>query len=131
MWARGLEERPVTVRFDAPAGCDCRVATQLLRAATRSRSGANLQYLMDTPPSSRLQLRTFTIADAPGRRSCPGAPHGTARSSTPLPATSNESSGKRGACTRVSAFEGNTYTFIADYLPWASGDAWSIATARF
>ena len=26
-------------------------------------------------------------------------------------------------------FEGNTYTFIADYLPWAQVTAWSIATA--
>ena len=27
IWARGLEERPVTIRFDAPAGANWRVGT--------------------------------------------------------------------------------------------------------
>ncbi len=29
------------------------------------------------------------------------------------------------------AFEGNTYTFIADYLPWASGDAMEHRNSTF
>src|SRR5687767_4011189 len=50
MWARGLELRPATVRFEAPPGASWRVATQLIPGSDPSTYIApNLQYLMDSP----------------------------------------------------------------------------------
>src|SRR5262245_29974330 len=50
MWARGLEERPVTVRFEPPAQAMWHVATQLFPGAdSQTFTAPNLQYLMDSP----------------------------------------------------------------------------------
>src|SRR5688572_23609825 len=63
MWARGLENRPATVRFEPPPGAGWRVATQLLPGGdTYTFNAPNLQYLMDSPSEfSRFTLRTFTV----------------------------------------------------------------------
>ena len=68
IWARGLEERPVTIRFDPPAGTSWRVGTQLFPGGDQwTYTAPNLQYLMDSPTEfSAFSLRTFTLADAPG-----------------------------------------------------------------
>ena len=126
MWARGLELRPATVRFAPPPGSGWRVGTQLLPGADPfTFTAPNLQYPMDSPTEvSAFSLRTFTLADAPERRSCawPCTTLAPMRSSTPSLATSSASFASRPRLRRVPAFEGNTYTFIADYTPWANGD---------
>jgi predicted metalloprotease with PDZ domain len=127
MWARGLEGRPVTVRFDPPAGTSWRVATQLFPGADAlTYTAPNFQYLMDSPSEfSGFGLRTFTVDDAPGGPVFRLAVHHTG--------TDVELDGFAADVERIvrearhvfgeyPAFEGNTYTFIADYLPWAGGD---------
>src|SRR4051812_17388625 len=59
MWARGLDDRPVTVRFEQPGGSQravdgragpWRVATQLFPGPdVQTFTAPNLQYLMDSP----------------------------------------------------------------------------------
>src|SRR5215216_3851824 len=50
MWARGFEMRPVTVRFEPPAGTSWRAATQLEPGSDgQTFTAPNLQYLMDSP----------------------------------------------------------------------------------
>ena len=127
MWARGLEARPVTVRFDAPAGANWRVGTQLLPGSTPfTFTAPNLQYLMDSPTEfSAFSLRTFTIADTPGSPVVRLVVHHTGTDAE-LDAFARDverivREGRR-VFGEYPAFEGNTYTFIADYLPWASGD---------
>jgi predicted metalloprotease with PDZ domain len=127
MWARGLEERPVTIRFDPPAGVDWRVGTQLLPGAdARTYTAPNLQYLMDSPAEvSAFSLRTFSLTDAPGSSIVRLVVHHTG--------TEADLDGFAADVERIvretqrvygeyPVFDGNTYTFIADYLPWASGD---------
>jgi predicted metalloprotease with PDZ domain len=128
MWAQGLELRPITVRFDPPAGSGWRVATQLLPGADPlTFSAATLQYLMDSPAEfSAFTTRSFNVADN-GR--------------TPLFRLTVHHDGsdaeldgfvrdverivreERGVFGELPAYEGNTYTFVADYLPWNRGDA--------
>jgi predicted metalloprotease with PDZ domain len=127
MWARGFESRPVTVRFEPPAGASWRVGTQLLPGPEPLvYTAPNLQYLMDSPTElSAFGLRTFTAADAPGAPVFRLAVHHTG--------TDGELDGFAGDVEKIvrearhvfgeyPPFEGNAYTFIADYLPWASGD---------
>ena len=127
MWARGFEDRPVAIQFVAPTGADWRVGTQLLPGADASTFTApNLQYLMDSPTEfSEFSLRTFTLADAPGSPLVRLAVH-HAGSEADLDGFATDVERIVREAWRVygeyPAFDGNTYTFIADYLPWASGD---------
>ena len=127
MWARGFDQRPVIVRFEPPAGRSWRVATQLLPGSDPfTYTAPNLQYLMDSPTElSAFALRTFTVADAPGKPVFRLAVHhtGTDADVDALAADVQRLVREaRHVFGEYPAFEGNTYTFIADYLPWASFD---------
>jgi predicted metalloprotease with PDZ domain len=127
MWARGFERRPITVRFERPTGASWRVATQLSPGSDGlSFTAPNLQYLMDSPSEfSQFTLRSFTVPDDRRTPVFRVAVHHTG--------TDLEVDGlvrdveaivreERHVFGEYPSFEGNTYTFIADYLPWAHGD---------
>jgi predicted metalloprotease with PDZ domain len=127
MWAYGLDERPVTVRFEPPSGTSWRVATQLMPGPDPyTFSAPNLQYLMDSPSEfSNFAIRTFTVPDGHGPPTFRIAAHhtgtdaeldGYARDTEKIVREMKHVFGE------YPRFENNTYTFIADYLPWASGD---------
>ncbi len=131
MWARGLEMRPARVRFEPPAGKNWRVATQLIPTDDPfTFTAPNLQYLMDSPTEvSAFTLRGFSVDDG---RTRPGeAPR--FRIALHHEGTDEEADAFAGDVERIvretlpifgefPAFEGNSYTFLSDYLPWASGD---------
>ena len=87
----------------------------------------NLQYLMDSPAefSTVLAADVYRAGRGPHaglpacrascrhRRGARRACAGRRRRSSAKPSTSS---------ANIRPFEGNTYTFIADYLPWANGD---------
>jgi predicted metalloprotease with PDZ domain len=128
MWARGHELRGATVRFEPPAGASWRVATQLFPGPDEfTFTAPNLQYLMDSPSEfSGFSLRTFRVAGAPGNPLFRFAAHhqGTdADLDAFVGDVQKVVTEARYVFGEYPAFEGNTYTFIADYLPWANGDA--------
>ena len=136
MWARGLELRGATVRFEPPAGSSWKVATQLLPGPDPfTFTAPNLQYLMDSPSEfSGFSLRTFQIANGPGNALFRLAVHhqgndaeldSFARDVQKIVAEARHVFGE------YPAFEGNTYTFIGDYLPWAGGDAMEHRNSTF
>ena len=127
MWARGLEERPVNVRFEPPAGAGWRVATQLFPGAdAQTFTAPNLQYLMDSPSElSAFSLRTFTVREGNREPAFRLAIHhegdegeldGFARDVEKIVREEREVFGE------LAPYDGGTYTFIADYLPWGNGD---------
>jgi predicted metalloprotease with PDZ domain len=127
MWARGFEMRPVTVRFAPPAGTGWRVGTQLFPGADPfTFTAPNLQYLMDSPTEvGAFSLRTITLADAPGSPVVRLAVHHTGTDAELDDFTRDVERIVREAARvygEFPAFDGNTYTFIADYLPSANGD---------
>jgi predicted metalloprotease with PDZ domain len=126
VWARGLEQRAATVRFERPPGTMWRVATQLLPGADAlTFRAANLQYLMDSPAEfSEYAERTFRLdgSDSPTFRITmhhDGSSAELERFTRDVEAIVRE---ERGVWGEFPAYEGGSYTFIADYLPWASGD---------
>jgi predicted metalloprotease with PDZ domain len=127
IWVRGLEDRAATVRFESPAGAAWRVATQLFPGANaQTFTAPNLQYLMDSPSEfSAYALRTFTVRD------------GTHEPTFRLTVHHDGDEGEldsfardvekivreaRGVYGEFAPYDGGTYTFIADYLPWNNGD---------
>jgi predicted metalloprotease with PDZ domain len=130
MWAHGLENRPARVRFEPPAGREWRVATQLLPTSDPyTFTAPNLQYLMDSPTElSAHTLQTFTLGGGPNGEAAPVFRIALHHDGTEAQASAfardverivRESEAIFGELPR---YEGNTYTFLADYLPWASGD---------
>ena len=133
MWAHGLDDRPVTVAFEQPAGMRWQVATQLhgdrpRESTTRSVpdvfefTAPNLQYLMDSPAEfGPVSIRQFTV----GPRTFRFALHHTG--------TDAELDGYVKDVEKIVRQEGaiygeypdyepGYYTFLADYLPYANGD---------
>jgi predicted metalloprotease with PDZ domain len=127
IWARGFEERPATVSFERPAGTAWRVATQLLPGAGEMTFTApNLAYLMDSPTEvGEFSLETFTIPE--------GGTATTFQIAMHHDGTASELAAFKGDVEKIvrearnvfgtyPSFEGQRYTFIADFLPWANGD---------
>ncbi|MBW8865761.1 MAG: M61 family peptidase, partial [Acidobacteria bacterium] len=123
MWAHGLDDRPVTVSFVQPAGMHWQVATQLHPAATPlDFTAPNLQYLMDSPSEfGPVAMRQFSV----GGRMFRFALHHTGTDAEldsyvkdveKIVRTEGEIFGE------YPAYEPGTYTFLADYLPYANGD---------
>jgi predicted metalloprotease with PDZ domain len=123
MWAHGLDDRPISVSFVQPAGLHWQVATQLHPAATPlDFTAPNLQYLMDSPSEfGPVAMRQFTV----GGRTFRFALHHTGSDAEldsyvkdveKIVRVEGEIFGE------YPAYEPGTYTFLADYLPYANGD---------
>lgn len=130
VWAVGLDARPVSVTFDLPAGLNWKVATQLhaTREAT-TFTGANLQFLMDSPIEvSNFSLRAFTVDD-------PSGPGGKATFRVVVHHAGHEAdvdafvadiqkivTEERKLFGEYPHYEPGYYTFLFDDLPWAFND---------
>ncbi|MCA1586771.1 MAG: PDZ domain-containing protein [Acidobacteria bacterium] len=130
MWAGGLEARPARVRFEPPTGRNWRVATQLLPTDDPfTFTAPNVQYLMDSPTEvSAFTLREFTVGSGGQRATSP-----TFRIALHHDGTDAEADAFAADVGRIvretqpifgelPQFDGSSYTFLCDYLPWASGD---------
>ena len=123
MWARGLDDRPLQLTFVPPAGTGWEVATQLYAGGSPLEFTApNLQYLMDSPTEfGPIAMSQFTV----GHHTFRFAAHhtGTADELDRFVADVQKIvAAERGVFGEFPSYEPGTYTFIADYLPWASGD---------
>lgn len=69
MWAKGLNEHPITVQFEKPQGSNWKVATQLKETVNPFIFKApNLQYFMDSPTKlSNYSLREWTVQNPDGK----------------------------------------------------------------
>ncbi len=125
MWARGLDDRPVTLTFTQPAGVPraWTVATQLHAGATPlSFTAPNLQYLIDSPvefgPGA---MRRFTVAGRTFRFAAhhTGSDADLDRFVQDVQRLVREEGAVYGEFPN---YEPGYYTFLADYLPYADID---------
>jgi predicted metalloprotease with PDZ domain len=123
MWAHGLDDRPATITFEQPAGMRWQVATQLHAGASPFEfSAPNLQYLMDSPAEfGPVAMRQFTVDGHTFRFSLHHT--GTDAEMTAFTRDVEKIVRQEGAIfAEYPEYEPGTYTFLADYLPYASGD---------
>jgi predicted metalloprotease with PDZ domain len=124
MWARGLDDRPATITFEPPTGTAWRVATQLHAASSPLEFTApNLQYLMDSPVEfGPVIMRQFAV----GQRVFRFALHQAGAENDLVEGFLRDVEAivrQEGAIFgEYPDFEPGHYTFLADYLPYASGD---------
>lgn len=126
MWAVGFDDQPATLRF-RPFEPGWRVATQLQPTDDPYVFRApNLQYLMDSPTElSDHMVREWTVDDAGTPRTIRLALHhqGTAAEADEFARRARPVVDQLIAVFGdVPDYDFGTYTFLADYLPWASGD---------
>jgi len=120
MWARGLEDRPVSVLLEQPVGAHWAVATQL--HGNGSLTAPNLQYFMDSPIEfGPISMREFTTN---GRRFRFAMHHsGTNDELEALVKDVQKIVEQEGAIFgEYPEYEPGHYTFLADYMPYANGD---------
>jgi predicted metalloprotease with PDZ domain len=125
MWARGLDDRPVALRFEPPAGRDdWRIATQLHPGPSPLEFTApNLQYLMDSPVEfGPIVMREFSVDRQPIRIA---VHHGGSLDEVDSFARDVEKivREQRDIFGGFPTYEPGHYTFLADYLPHATDDA--------
>ena len=123
VWARGLEQRPVELTVRVPEASDWRVATQLAPTNDPVRfTASDLQYFLDSPTEvsdhwrSSWDLEGQSIGVALHHA---GTDAEAAEYAVAVRAIVGASRDVYGALPR---FDEGTYTFLACYLPWASGD---------
>jgi predicted metalloprotease with PDZ domain len=125
MWARGLDDRPLTLTLTQPAGLarPWTVATQLHSGSTPLQFTApNLQYLIDSPAEfGSIAMRQFS---ASGHTFRFAAHHtGTDAELDRLLQDVQKIVREEGAVYgEFPDYEPGYYTFLADYLPYADED---------
>lgn len=126
MWARGLGDRPITVRFH-PAMDDWKVATQLVPTEEPFVFEApNLQYLMDSPTElSNFSERSWSVISNGKPYQIRLAVH---HNGIEEDVDIFQAQAQKVVDEQVKVFgelpelDYGTYTFICDFLPYADGD---------
>src|SRR5262249_51572835 len=124
MVAHGPDDRPIAVTFEPPAGMRWQVATQLHPAGSPYEFTApNLQYLMDSPSEfGPVAMREFSVAGHTFRfalhhTGSDGDLDGYVKDVEKIVRQEGAIYGGE-----YPAYEPGYYTFLADYLAYASGD---------
>lgn len=125
-WSEALADRPVSVRI-TPYRADWKVATQLEPTDHPYMFRApDLQYLMDSPVEiSNFDLREWQVTHKGETATIRLAVHhgGTRENVDTLEARTKKIVDAHIALwDDLPDYDYGTYTFLADYLPWVSGD---------
>ncbi|MEZ4700448.1 MAG: PDZ domain-containing protein [Rhodothermales bacterium] len=130
LFARDHHDWPIEVRFHPPEGSNWRIATQLFPTDDpMAFTAPDLQYFMDSPTElSDHALRTWTVPRGAGQGGTYEMRLAVHHTGTDAEVDAYAEMVKKVVAQEIAvfgeppAYDSGTYTFIADYLPWASGD---------
>ena len=136
MYGVGLDNRPATVNFQLPPGKNWQIATQLKPESTANTfSAPHLQYLMDSPVEiGDLRIKTWQVKDKEKTKTIRIAMH-TPTGEAELNNFTNQAQkivAEAGAIFKdFPEYDFDTYTFLACYVPQASGDGMEHRNSTF
>ncbi len=122
VWAHGMEKVPMSFRFLPPAASNWKIATQLVPAGDGSYTAPSVDMMMDSPVElSAHDLEAWTVGDRQFRMALhhSGTKAEAAAYAKMAQAVVTEAEGVFGAFPK---YDGGNYTFLIDYLPYASRD---------
>ena len=122
MFARGLEFRPIEIDFDVREDLDWKVATQLQPLGGNKFAAPNMQYFMDSPTMvSNWTIREWDVNGQTIRFVLlhVGTEAEVDAYAEQVKAIVLEQEAIFG---ELPQFDFGTYTFLASYNPWVSGD---------
>ena len=127
IWARGWDALPIRITFQIPGGSGWSIATQLLPTGEENVFTApHLQYFMDSPTElAPLTFREWTDSSGKAPQTIRLALHteGTGEEADVYAAMARTIvEEEKAVFGLLPDYEGGTYTFLADYLPYVSGD---------
>jgi len=132
VWARGLDKRPVKVKFNVPQGSNWKVATQMKDLGDNTFYAPDTYYLMDSPvEAADLFIREQKVGDQTIRLAL--HKHGT--TDAEVDAYMTELMGvveqQRQVFGELPAYDFDIYTFLSCYMPNASGDGMEHRNSTF
>ena len=122
VWAQGFESVPDSLYFLIPPGSNWRVATQLARQPNGTWFAPNLEQLMDSPVEISVHAEPeWKLGDSVFRLALHhlGTDAEAAAFAEKCKAIVLEERAVFGALPK---YDTGSYTFLVDYLPWASFD---------
>ncbi len=122
IWAHQFYQAPASIRFEVPAGSNWKVATQLLPGRDGTYLAPNVDWMMDSPVElSAFTMREWKVGDAQFRMALHhmGIEEEASAYARMSEAVVLEEEGIFGSLAK---YDNGTYTFLLDYLPYASGD---------
>jgi predicted metalloprotease with PDZ domain len=128
LWSRGMDDRPIRITFEPPAGSGWTVGTQLYPTADAfTFTAPNLQYFLDSPTELAPFLTgSFTLPYADGSPATirvfvhsQGSQADVDELTRMIDRVAREHVAVYGELPR---FEPGHYTFLLDYVPWGDGD---------
>ena len=120
VWARGFEKTPVSLKFEAPAGSEWKVAMQLQPHDDGTWTAPFMDRLMDSLVElSKHYLATWKTGDAEFRMALHHQRGEAAAFARLCEAVTAEEEGVFGAFPK---YDTGSYTFLLDYLPYVSSD---------
>jgi len=122
MFAESHEENPVEVTFNVRKDLNWKIATQLKKESEKTYSAPNLQYFMDSPTEiSNHQVRSFEVDNQ--QVSFVLHHNGTeAELDEYFEKVKKVVLQQKAVFGELPTFDFNEYTFLACYIPNASGD---------
>lgn len=134
-FARGMDDRPIRIRFDLREDLHWKVATQLKPETATTFTAPNLQYFMDSPSEiSDFQMRTFTETSN-GKtyqfRLVLHAPNESEVIDAFKAAAMKIVAQEKAVYQELPGYDYGTYTFICCYMPQASGDGMEHRNSTF
>lgn len=131
-WAKGLDKRPVKVKFNLPAGSNWKVATQLKDLGNNEFFAPDTYYLMDSPVEiADLFIREQKMGDQTIRLAL--HKHGTtdAEVDSYFAELIDVVDQQRQVFGELPAYDFGMYTFLSCYMPNASGDGMEHRNSTF
>lgn len=128
LWARGFDRRAVRITFQPPKGSSWVPATQLFPTDDPwTFTAPNLQYLMDSPTELSAQtIRSFKVRNPDGKeftiRTAIHHDAGDREIDEYVAGTEKIVREQAAVFGEYPEFDGGTYTFLGDYVPWGGGD---------
>ncbi|AIY12344.1 M61 family metallopeptidase [Cellulophaga baltica] len=127
MYAPEFSERKINVNFQPREDLNWKIATQLPLVSNTTYSADNLQYFMDSPTElSNFGMREFEVTEADGKKkNIRFVLHhnGTeAELDTYFEKIKKTVLAEKAVFGELADFDYGTYTFLACYIPNASGD---------
>lgn len=122
-WARGLDQRPVKVKFNVRKDRNWKVATQLKNLGNNTFYAPNTYYLMDSPTEiADLYFRERNVDGQTIRL----ALHKNGTTDAEVDAYFEETMGivmqQKAVFGELATYDFGQYTFLSCYMPNASGD---------
>ncbi len=122
VWARGFESTPASLSFKLPAESGWKVATQLAEQNDGTWSAPNLEQLMDSPveisahpePEWKIENAVFRLALHHRGTDAEAQVFAEMCKAVVLE--------EEGVFRAFPKYDTGSYTFLIDYLPWASFD---------